>query len=173
MENGIKFVIINHKEVFDTYSYKKSIEILEDMTLIHLPTGSGFFGVMPSYGEIESLIGLKAITVFPANSHKGLDTHLGSVMLYSGTTGVLLAVINATAITTIRTAATSALATKYLAKKDASNLTIIGSGVEARSHLFAISEIRNLTKCRVVSRNFQNAKKNLFQKCNHTSNFLF
>jgi ornithine cyclodeaminase len=95
---------------------------------------------------------LKEICIFPANPARGLDTHLGAVLLHSGETGQLLAIVNASAITAIRTAAVSAVATRLLAREDAKTLTILGAGVQARSHLEAIPLVRKIESIRVFSR---------------------
>ena len=77
---------------------------------------------------------LKEVCVFPENPKRGLDTHLGAVILHSGDTGEPLAFMNASAITAIRTAAVSAVATRLLAREDAAVLAIIGTGVQGQSH---------------------------------------
>ena len=97
--------------------------------------------------------------MFPGNPAKGLDSHQGAVLLFSAETGELLAMMNASAITAIRTAAVSGVATDLLARPDASKLAMIGSGVQARSHLVAMSEVRSLTRCRIVSRRIEHAQK--------------
>jgi ornithine cyclodeaminase len=80
-------------------------------------------------------------------------------MLFSGETGELLALMNASAITALRTAAVSAVATRELARQDASELTIIGSGVQARTHLTAMACVRSIKRARVVSRNAEHANQ--------------
>lgn len=79
-------------------------------------------------------------------------------MLFDGETGELIAVVNASAITAIRTAAVSALATRLLAREDAGDLAIIGAGVQARPHLAAMNCVRPLRRVRIASRSFENAK---------------
>jgi ornithine cyclodeaminase len=79
-------------------------------------------------------------------------------MLFDGETGELIAVVNASAITAIRTAAVSALATRLLSREDAGDLAIIGAGVQARSHLDAMNCVRPLRRVRIAARNFDNAK---------------
>ena len=115
--------------------------------VIRAPGAQGFLGLMPSYrGGARPVYALKEVCVFPGNPARGLDTHLGAVLLHSGETGELLAVMNASAITAIRTAAVSAVATKLLAREDATRLAIIGAGVQARSHLEAIPLVRNIER---------------------------
>ncbi|HEY8712943.1 MAG TPA: ornithine cyclodeaminase family protein, partial [Thermoanaerobaculia bacterium] len=93
------------------------------------------------------------------NPSRGLDTHLGAVLLHSGETGELLAVMNASAITAIRTAAVSAVATKLLARDDSRKLAIIGAGAQARSHLQAIPLVRKIARICVYSRTRSHAEQ--------------
>src|SRR5262249_36974518 len=112
-----------------------------------------FLGLMPAYrGGEKRAYGLKEICLFPGNPARGLDTHLGGVLLHSGETGELLAIMNASAITAIRTAAVSALATRLLAREDAKVHAIIGAGVQARSHIAAIPYVRKVDEVRICSR---------------------
>ena len=114
---------------------------------------NGILGLMPAYrGGDTPYYALKEVCVFPGNPARGLDTHLGAVMLHSGATGELLMIANASAITAIRTAAVSALATKLLARDDAKTLAIIGAGVQARTHLEAIPLVRDIEEIRISSR---------------------
>jgi ornithine cyclodeaminase/alanine dehydrogenase-like protein (mu-crystallin family) len=170
----MKTLVLSHDEVVKLLPMKECIAVMRD-ALIALATGNvhqplriimrppnatGVMGLMPSYmaGE-RAAFGLKSICVFPGNSARGKDSHQGAVMLFSADTGELLAIMNASAITSIRTAAASAVATDLLARDDASNLAIIGSGVEARSHLVAMSEVRDIKHCRVASRKAEHAQK--------------
>lgn len=107
----------------------------------------------------QAAIGLKAVCVFPGNPAIGKDAHQGSVMLFSAETGELLALINASAITAIRTAAVSGVATKLLAQEDAGDLAIIGTGVQARSHLAAMAAVRPIKRVRVASRSPESAAR--------------
>jgi ornithine cyclodeaminase len=96
-------------------------------------------GLMPAHRGGESpLYSLKTVCVFPDNPKRGLDAHQGTVTLFDGETGEVRALMNASAITAIRTAAVSAVATRLLAREDASELGILGAGVQARSHLEAL-----------------------------------
>lgn len=136
-------------------------ELFQPLRTIVSPRGAaGLMGLMPSYraGE-QAAYAVKVVCVFPENSKRGLDPHQGSVMLFSGETGELLAMMNASAITAIRTAAVSAVATDALARADASELAILGSGVQARAHLEAISCVRAINRARIASREFSHARK--------------
>ncbi len=127
-------------------------------TVVHPPGAPGIIAMMPAYKSgAAAVFGLKAICVFPGNPEQGLDSHQGGVLLFSGETGEPLAMLNASAITAIRTAAVSAVATRLLARTDACELTIIGAGVQARSHLAAISCVRPLKRARIFSRSAAHA----------------
>src|SRR6185436_6147625 len=129
-------------------------------TIVRPPEAAGVMGLMPSYvGGEQAAYGLKTVCVFPGNPAQGKDAHQGAVMLFSAETGELQAMMNASAITAIRTAAVSGVATDLLARKDACNLAIIGTGVQARSHLAAMSEVRSIKRCRIASRNLEHARE--------------
>ena len=120
----------------------------------------GVMATMPSYrGGRAPLFGLKAICVFPGNAAIGKDAHQGGVMLFDGKTGEPQAICNASAITAIRTAAVSGLATRLLAREDAADLAIIGAGVQARTHLAAMVAVRPLKRIRVAARQLSSAEK--------------
>ena len=128
--------------------------------IVQPPAASGLMALMPAYiSQPTASYGLKVICVFPANPSKGKDAHQGGVLLFSPDTGELLALMNASAITAIRTAAVSGVATRALAREDASSLAIIGSGVQARTHLAAMAAVRSLRLARVASRHFENARR--------------
>src|SRR5687768_14750955 len=119
---------------------------------IRPPNQPSLLGLMPAWrGGQTPYYGLKEVCVFPGNPRRGLDSHLGAVILHSGETGQPLAFMNASAITAIRTAAVSALATRILAREDASVLAILGAGVQAISHLRAIPLVRNVGEIRIYS----------------------
>jgi ornithine cyclodeaminase len=168
----MKILVLNHDEVAELLSMKECIALMREAliklasgevhqplrTIVRPPNAAGVMGLMPSYvGGDAAAYGLKTVCVFPANPAKGKDAHQGAVMLFSAVTGELLALMNASAITAIRTAAVSGVATDLLARKDASDLAIIGAGVQARTHLKAIAEVRSIKRCRVASRNIEHA----------------
>jgi ornithine cyclodeaminase len=118
--------------------------------VLRLP--GGVFAAMPATSGTPPAIGLKAITVFPGNHGTELDSHQGAVLLFEGAHGRLLAVMDATSITAIRTAAVSAVATSRLAREDAADLAILGAGVQARTHLEAMLLARRIGRVRVFGR---------------------
>ncbi|HEY6138877.1 MAG TPA: ornithine cyclodeaminase family protein [Thermoanaerobaculia bacterium] len=123
-------------------------------SMVRAPDAPGFLGLMPAWrGGAKAAWALKEICVYPDNPKRGLDTHVGAVLLHSAETGELQGVFNASAITAIRTAAVSAVATKLLAGEEAKTLTIVGTGVQGRSHRRAIPRVKELQDVRVVGRN--------------------
>jgi alanine dehydrogenase len=118
-------------------------------TVIEAP--GGFFASMPAYLGSTPAMGAKLVTVFHDNPSHGLPSHLATIVLLDPTTGDLRAILDGRFITEARTAAVSAVATRYLARQDAEVLAIIGSGVQARSHLEALSLARRFTDVRCSS----------------------
>lgn len=120
-------------------------------TVVRPPGAAGLMGLMPAYAAEPPLYGLKAVCVFPGNTVIGKDAHQGGVMLFDGATGEPLALLNASAITAIRTAAVSAAATRALARPGPSELAVLGAGVQARAHLLALAHARPIARARLVS----------------------
>jgi ornithine cyclodeaminase len=128
-------------------------------SLVRLPDRPGILGLMPGYLGAPRSFGLKVVTVMPGNHGTPYDSHQGVVMLFGIEHGEPLAILDATAITAIRTAAASAAATETLAREDAGDLALIGSGAQARAHLAAMSAVRALRRVRVWSRSRENAER--------------
>jgi ornithine cyclodeaminase/alanine dehydrogenase-like protein (mu-crystallin family) len=127
--------------------------------VVRPPDAAGLLGLMPAHrAGSEAAFGLKAVCVMPGNPARGLDAHQGVVILSDGETGEVRAVVNASAITAIRTAAVSAVATRLLARHDARELAILGAGVQARSHLEAMAVVRNFEVARIWSRTAEHAQ---------------
>jgi ornithine cyclodeaminase/alanine dehydrogenase-like protein (mu-crystallin family) len=110
-----------------------------------------FFGLMPAYVPTPGSLGAKLVTVFADNPAKGLPSHLATILLLDPETGALQALMDGRYITEARTAAVSAVSARFLARPDAATLAIIGSGVQARSHLEAFAAVRQLKEVRVWS----------------------
>jgi ornithine cyclodeaminase len=119
--------------------------------IVRLP-GGGLLGSMPAAVDPLGVFGVKAISVFHGNEGTAYDSHQGAVLLFEAAHGRLLAIVDATSITAIRTAAVSAVATRLLAREDASELAILGTGVQARTHLEALRLVRPLRRVRAFSR---------------------
>jgi ornithine cyclodeaminase len=106
----------------------------------------------------SAALGLKAICLIPTNPARGLDTHQGTVTLFDADTGVPTAILDASAITEIRTAAVTAVATRVLARDDARVLAILGAGVQGRAHVESLLPVRDFEEIRVCSRSEEHAR---------------
>lgn len=120
-------------------------------TVIQVGPQKAFYGVMPAYIPRLPALGAKMVTVFASNAERNLPSHLATISLFDPETGALLALVDGRYITEARTGAVSAVSVNYLAKPDAGVLALIGSGVQARSHLEAIDRVRQLHDVRVWS----------------------
>ena len=118
-------------------------------TLMRLGSGKGFLGMMPGSLDARSVFGLKVVGVVPGNRGTRYDSHQGIVLLFDAEHGVPRAILDASEITAIRTAAASGVATRLLAREDAGDLAILGSGVQAKSHLEAMLCARSIRRVRV------------------------
>jgi ornithine cyclodeaminase/alanine dehydrogenase-like protein (mu-crystallin family) len=128
--------------------------------VVRPPGESHLLGLMPTFRSGERpLYALKTVAVVPDNPARGLDPHQGTVTLYDGTTGEVLAVMNASPITAIRTAAVSGVATRALAREDARVLAIVGAGHQARPHVAAMLEARPFEEIRISSRTRESAER--------------
>ena len=137
----------------------KGDAVLPLRNMVRLPDGHGILGLMPGYLGAPQAFGLKVVTVMPGNHGTGYESHQGVVMLFGVEHGEPLAVIDASSITEIRTAAVSGAVTDALAKRDAGDLALLGSGAQARSHLAAMAAVRKLARVRVWSRTRANAER--------------
>jgi ornithine cyclodeaminase len=169
----MKVLIVNQSEVAELLPMSECIEVMAQALatlargeaivplrpVLWLPQRVGALGMMPGYlGDIKAM-GVKVVSVFPGNHGTEYDSHQGTVLLFETEHGRLLAMMDASQITAIRTAATSGVATRLLARDDASDLAILGSGVQARSHLAAMLAVRDIQRVRVWSRNPDHARQ--------------
>jgi ornithine cyclodeaminase len=128
--------------------------------VVRPPGESHLLGLMPTYRSGDRpLYALKTVAIVPDNPSRGLDPHQGTVTLYDGTTGEVLAVMNASPITAIRTAAVSGVATRALAREDARVLAIVGAGHQAYPHVEAMLEARPFEEIRVSARSRESAER--------------
>jgi ornithine cyclodeaminase len=126
--------------------------VLPLRSLVRLPDRPGLLGLMPAYLGAPAIMGLKVVTVMPQNHGTPYDSHQGAVLIFEVEHGRLLAVVDGSSVTAIRTAAVSGVATRALAREDAGDLAILGSGVQAVTHLEAMRAVRRLRRVRVWSR---------------------
>jgi ornithine cyclodeaminase len=128
-------------------------ELANPLRTVLRPEGAGsYMALMPAYRPDPPLYSLKTACVAPDNARRGIDTHQGFIGLFDGISGQMRALVNAAAITAIRTAAVSALATRLLARPDSRTLAILGSGTQARSHLEGIRAVLPIERVLVWSR---------------------
>ena len=119
--------------------------------MLVLPGGDRVMGLMPSYLGGLDAVGVKVVAAFPANFGTEYDTHQGVVLFFDTDRGLLRAIVDATSITAIRTAAVSGLVTDLLARPDAGDLAIIGAGTQAHTHVHAMMAVRPVRRVRVFS----------------------
>jgi ornithine cyclodeaminase/alanine dehydrogenase-like protein (mu-crystallin family) len=126
---------------------------------IRFDGAAGFMATMPAWrGGEDPVFSLKSLCIMPANPRRGLDSHQGTVTLFDGETGVPRAILDASAVTEVRTAAVTAVATRLLAREDARVLTILGAGVQGRSHLRALLPVRDFDEVRVYAPSAEHAR---------------
>ena len=126
-------------------------------SIIKVDPPGGFFGMMPALTP-EGL-GIKLVTFYPTNAERGIPTHMAIIYLVDPETGSPLAIMDGRLITEMRTAAVSAVATKLLSLPDARVLGILGSGVQARSHIEALKLVREFDEIRIWSRTEAHARE--------------
>ena len=169
----MKVLFVNEAGVHDLLTMEACVPLMHDAlaslargdvvlplrSMVRLPDGSGLLGLMPGYLGTPKSFGLKVVSVMPGNHGTAYDSHQGVVMLFGLEHGEPLAILDATAITAVRTAAASAAATQALARADAGDLALLGSGTQARTHLAAMQAVRPLRRVRVWSRTRANAER--------------
>ena len=167
----MKILVLAARDVHELLGYRECADVMRQAladlargqiqqplrTVVRPRDAAGFMGLMPAYSPDG--YGLKAICVTPGNPAVGKDAHQGGVMLFAADTGEPLALVNASAITEIRTAAVSAVATGLLARAGAAELAIIGTGVQGRAHAHALAATRPLTGIRMAGRDVARARK--------------
>ncbi len=126
-------------------------------TILPVSDHAGLFALMPGiYGDI---MGAKLVTVYPANTERGLPSHQATIQIFRSSTGEPLATLDGRLITEMRTAAVSALAVSVLAPPHTRTLAILGSGVQARAHAAALRSVRPIDTIRVWSRTPAHAER--------------
>jgi len=121
-------------------------------TILRVPGGTGLLGSMPAYVGSPPALGVKVIAVYSGNQASGLASHQGAVLSINPATGALDALLEGGAVTAIRTAAVSGVATDRLALPDADDVAIIGAGVQGETHLDAIHAVRPIRRLRIWNR---------------------
>ena len=164
-------------------SYKACINIVRNAMVetskknIHMPLRKGMslnengkvLGYMFGYLGKPKCFGVKLVSLFENNNKKGYSSHLGLMVLYEINNGLPIAIMDGSVITSIRTAAASAVATEQLARKNASILSILGTGEQAKSHLYSIPCVRSLSKIIIWGRNPKKVQAFINKHKNNTS----
>jgi ornithine cyclodeaminase/alanine dehydrogenase-like protein (mu-crystallin family) len=170
----MEVVVLSHADVTELLPYDECIglmaQALTDLTegriwhplrsVVRPPDEPSLMGLMAAHrSEPTKAYAIKVVCIFPGNRARGLDSHFGTVTLYDGEVGKPLAVADAAAITAIRTAAVSAVATRALAREDARELAVLGAGVQARAHLLALAQVRPFSAARIWGRTEAKARE--------------
>src|SRR6202453_4301281 len=132
--------------------------VLPLRSVMVMPGDRGMMGNMPGYLADPECFGVKLVSLIPRNKPPQYSSHLGLVLLFEAEHGCPVALLDAAAITAIRTAAASGLATRLLARPDAGDLALLGAGEQAQSHLEAMLAVRTLRRVRVWARNPRRAR---------------
>jgi ornithine cyclodeaminase/alanine dehydrogenase-like protein (mu-crystallin family) len=167
----VKILVLSARDVRELLRYRECADVMRQAltdlargriqqplrTVVKPQGAAGFMGLMPAYGP--GGYGLKAICITPGNPAVGKDAHQGGVLLFAADTGEPLALVNASAVTEIRTAAVSAVATDLLARAGAAEVAIIGTGVQGRAHAHALAATRPLTGIRFAGRDLARSRE--------------
>lgn len=164
-------IVLTSEDVEKLLPMVKAIEVVESAMKVvsaggaELPLrsvvpvgGDNRMGVMPGALSDPASFGVKLISLFPGNPARGLSSHLGAYLIFDAETGQAAAMMDASLLTALRTAAASAVATRALARADAKRLTIVGNGEQAEHHLDAICAVRPIETVRVAGRDLARAE---------------
>jgi ornithine cyclodeaminase len=156
----MRVLVLSHRDVLAALGPQRCAEAMSAVLAGHArgetfmplrsvmmpPDAAGFMGLMPGWsrgqGDGAAAFALKTVCIMPGNPARGLDAHQGLVTLFDGETGMPTAILDASAITAVRTAAVTAVATGVLARPDAATLAVLGAGTQARAHLRALAGVR-------------------------------
>ena len=158
-------IILSHEDVAALLPMAEAIEVVDTVMRevshghAELPLrsvtpvgGANRMGVMPGALANPALYGVKLVSLFPDNPARGLSSHRGAMVLFEGETGGAIAMMDASLLTAIRTAAASAVATRALAREESTSLALIGYGEQAEHHLDAMLAIRPIARLAVAGR---------------------
>jgi ornithine cyclodeaminase/alanine dehydrogenase-like protein (mu-crystallin family) len=148
-------LIAEMESALTAFSSGRVIQPVRNM--ITIEEGKRYLGIMPAVSQ--DAMGVKLVSFYPANEGTMVPTHLAMILLFRPNTGEPLALLDGRLITEMRTAAVSAAVTKYLASPESRVLALLGSGVQAKAHLDALSHVRNFEEVRVWSKTPDHAKR--------------
>ena len=170
---AVQVPMIDGDGVSAALSYADCIEVMENAlrafdrgdavqpmrSVIQLPDDTGTLYTMPAFLAEPRSLAVKMISVFHGNDARGLPSHQGIVVAFDPDTGTPVLLIDAARLTAIRTASVSAVATRTLARADADVLAVLGTGVQARSHIEAIALVRTIREIRIWGRRPERARQ--------------
>ena len=164
-------IVLSNQDIKELLSMERAIELVTDAMVetsagnntlplrsIIPVCGNNFMGMMPGVMGNPSCYGIKLVSLFPENPASGYSSHQGAMILFEAKYGAAIAMMNADLLTAVRTAAASAVATRILAKPDATRLTIIGYGEQALHHVEAMIAVRPISEIVVSGRNKNRAE---------------
>ncbi len=168
----MSLLVISQTEIADLLSMDECIDLMREVfesmaegeavlplrQVMRVPDRRAVLAMMPGYIASSDTLAAKVISFYPDNLGTTYDAHQGAVLVFDPENGRLIGILDASAITAIRTAAASAAATDLLARRDAGDLALIGSGVQARNHLEAMRRVRGIRRVRVWSRTPEHTK---------------
>jgi alanine dehydrogenase len=131
--------------------YSTGRAVMPVRLVVPLPEIQGRITSMPGYLSDDRALGMKVVTYFQNNPKQGLPAILATIMLFSAASGKMIAAMDGSYITAIRTACASAMATKVLANPQTRVMAILGAGVQARAHIRALARVRKLEKIKIYS----------------------
>ena len=131
--------------------YSTGNAVMPVRLVVPLPQIDGRITSMPGYLNEDKALGMKVVTYFQGNPKQNLPAILATIMLFSSESGKMIAAMDGSYITAIRTACASAMATKVLANPQTPVLGILGAGVQARAHIQALTRVRKLEKIKIYS----------------------
>lgn len=139
--------------------YSTGKAVMPVRQVVPLSEIKGRITTMPAYLREANALGMKVVTYFQENPRQGLPAILGTIHLYSTDTGKLMAVMDGTYITAIRTACVSAMATKVLANPHTPVMGILGAGVQAKAHIRALCKVRQVSRIKIYSPSGKSAQR--------------
>jgi ornithine cyclodeaminase len=170
----VKLLVLSEHDVRELLDMESCIEAMEEVlaslargelyqplrSIARPPGAENLLGLMPSHrGGPVPAFALKEIVVVPSNPARGLDTHMGGVLMHDGETGELVAIMNASPVTEIRTAAVSGVATRALARPGSRRVAVLGAGAQARGHVHAMRAVLDDPEIRIWARRIEAAEE--------------
>jgi ornithine cyclodeaminase len=173
MHEGTELLVLSGADIRALVSTVECIELVDQAmrtvssggailplrSWVKIPGTANLVGWMPGFLDSPPRIGVKLIGIFPENPHRGLPSHCGIVTLFDPQLGVPRAILDAATVTSMRTAAASAVATRALARKGSGDLAVLGTGEQAEAHLHALAAICPLRRVRLWGRDEAKARQ--------------